>query len=67
MTAFNFPDTLLAAERTAWAAIQAGTLTTDQAAVVHDGIAAFAAESGLPRIEVEEALKRAVRWPAADG
>lgn len=59
----DFPEDLLAAERTAWAAIQAGTLTADQAAAVHAGVTAFAAEAGLERLDVEMGLKRAVRHP----
>lgn len=63
VSTFNFPDTLIAAERSAWAAIRAGQLTTDQAAAVQDGITAYAAEHKADRYEVEMALKRAVRHP----
>jgi hypothetical protein len=58
---FDFPDALLAAERTAWEALQAGRLTVDQAVAVQDGVTAYAAEAGLDRYTVEMALKRAVR------
>ncbi|GAB2717962.1 hypothetical protein [Streptomyces bullii] len=61
MTDFDFPADLLAAERDAWEAMQAGRLTVDQAVAVQDGITAYAAEAGLSRYEVEMALKRAVR------
>ncbi|MET9150102.1 hypothetical protein ABZX82_02290 [Streptomyces griseoflavus] len=63
MTTFDFPDSLLAAEREAWEAIQAGRLTVDQATAVQDGITAYAAEKGADRHAVEMALKEAVRHP----
>lgn len=63
--AINFPDDLIELERSAWAAIQAGTLTVDQALAVQQRITAFAAETGQARIDVEMALKRAVRHPEA--
>lgn len=64
----DFPDDLLALERAAWTAIQAGTLTVEQADAVQAGVTAFAEEAGLDRYTVEMALKRAVRWPeAAEG
>ena len=66
MSDFDFPENLLAAERTAWAAIQAGTLTVDQANAVQAGVTAYAAEAGLDRYTVEMALKRAVRHPAPE-
>ncbi|ARX81493.1 hypothetical protein SMD44_00891 [Streptomyces alboflavus] len=59
--AINFPDDLIELERSAWAAIQAGTLTVDTALAVQQRITAFAAETGQARIDVEMALKRAVR------
>ena len=67
MTTFDFPATLLAAERDAWAAIQAGRLTVAQADAVRQCVAEYAAEAGLGRLEVEMGLKRAVRHPAAEG
>ncbi|MFF7190852.1 hypothetical protein ACFZAR_37825 [Streptomyces sp. NPDC008222] len=68
MTAFDFPAKLLELERSAWAALQAGTLTADQAGAVQAGVTAFAAEAGVDRYEVEMGLKRAVRHPeAAEG
>ncbi|WP_432053778.1 hypothetical protein [Streptomyces sp. bgisy022] len=61
MSTFDFPDTLIAAERAAWSAIQAGTLTPDLADQVQAGITAYAVEGGHDRHTVEMALKRAVR------
>ncbi|NED31144.1 hypothetical protein [Streptomyces sp. SID8499] len=61
MSAIDFPDDLLALERAAWEAQQAGTLTADQAADVQIAVTKYAAEHGLDRYEVEMALKRAVR------
>lgn len=63
MSDYDFPDSLLAAERTAWEAIQAGRLTPEQAAAVQDGITAYAAEAGVDRYKAEMALKKAVRHP----
>ncbi|MFF9309864.1 hypothetical protein ACF1BS_03045 [Streptomyces sp. NPDC014748] len=63
MSAIDFPDDLLALERAAWEAQQAGTLTTAQAAAVQARVTEFAAEQGLDRYVVEMALKRAVRHP----
>jgi hypothetical protein len=60
----EFPDTLLELERSAWAAIQAGALTVDQARAVQESVSAYAAEAGLSRYDVEMALKRAVRHSA---
>lgn len=61
MSAIEFPTELLELERSAWAAIQVGTLTVDQAQAVHAGVVAFATEAGLARIDVEMGLKQAVR------
>jgi hypothetical protein len=60
---YDFPDDLLELERSAWAAIQAGTLTVDQADAVQARVTAFAKETGADRYKVEMALKRAVRHP----
>jgi hypothetical protein len=57
----DFPADLLELERSAWAAIQAGTLTTAQATAVQDAVTEYAAEGGHDRHEVEMALKKAVR------
>lgn len=61
MSDFDFPDDLLELERSAWAAIQAGTLTVDQANAVQAAVTAFAEETGADRYKVEMALKKAVR------
>jgi hypothetical protein len=61
VTDFDFPADLLDLERTAWAALQAGQLTVQQAAAVHDGIVAYAEQIGAGRHAVEMALKRVVR------
>jgi DNA-binding phage protein len=63
----DFPETLLAAECTAWEALQAGQLTVDQAVAVQDGVTAYAKDAGLDRHTVEMALKRAVRHGQATG
>ena len=61
MSDFDFPDSLLELERSAWAAIQAGTLTPEQADEVQQAITAYAAEHEADRYKVEMALKKAVR------
>lgn len=66
MATIDFPDTLIQLEHDAWTAIQAGTLTAEQAAAVQAAVTAFAAEHGIDRYEVEMALKRAVRHPEAE-
>ena len=63
MATFDFPDDLIELERTAWQEIQAGALTVDTAWAVHAAVTAFAEEAELPRIDVETALKKAVRHP----
>ncbi|MEV5011828.1 MULTISPECIES: hypothetical protein [unclassified Streptomyces] len=67
MATIDFPADLLALELTAWKAQQAGTLTTTQAAAVHEAIGAFAEQAQLPRLDVEMGLKQAVRHPQAEG
>ena len=64
--AIELPDDLIELERSAWAEIQAGALTVETAAAVQARITAVAAESGESRIDVEMALKRAVRHPEPD-
>lgn len=61
MSDIEFPDTLLDLERAAWASHQAGQMTVAQADAVQDAITAHAKAAGLPRVEVEMALKKAVR------
>jgi hypothetical protein len=62
----DFPDDLIELERSAWAEIQAGELTVPTALAVHEGIAAFAKQAQLPRLDVEMRLKKIVRHPAAE-
>lgn len=66
MSDFDFPDALLELERSAWAAIQAGTLTPEQADEVQQAITAYAAEHKVDRHAVEMALKKAVRHPETE-
>lgn len=67
MTDIDFPDDLLALERSAWEEIQARRLTVETAQAVHQAVAAFAEEAGLERLAVEMQLKRAVRHPEIVG
>lgn len=64
MADIDFPPDLLALERSAWAAIQAGELTVETARAVQDGINAFAEQAQLPRLDVEMGLKKVVRHAA---
>jgi len=66
VSTFDFPDALLELERSAWAAIQNGTLTPQQADEVQQAITAYAADGGHDRYRVEMALKRIVRHGAHD-
>jgi hypothetical protein len=59
--AIELPDELIELERSAWAEIQAGTLTVETARAVHEAVAAFAEQAGKPRLEVEMGLKKLVR------
>ncbi|WP_199546554.1 hypothetical protein [Streptomyces sp. N35] len=61
--AIELPDDLIAKERAAWAAIQAGTLNVETAAQVQAGITALAEATGESRYTIEQALKHAVRHP----
>lgn len=65
MATIDFPDDLLALERSAWEEIQAGRLTADTAAAVQAAVTAFAAEAGIDRYTVEMGVKRAVRHTEA--
>ncbi|MFF9118222.1 hypothetical protein ACF09Y_21930 [Streptomyces massasporeus] len=67
MSDIEFPDTLIAPERTAWEEHRAGRLTVATANAVQDAITAHAKAVGMPRVEVEMALKRAVRHAEAAG
>lgn len=66
MADIDFPPDLLALERSAWAAIQAGVLTVETARAVQDGINAFAEQAKLPRLDVEMGLKKVVRHAAVE-
>lgn len=61
MADIDFPDNLLALERSAWEEIQAGRLTPATAHAVQGAVTAYAAEAGLDRYTVEMGLKQAVR------
>lgn len=65
MATIEFPPNLIELERSAWAEIQAGTLTVETALAVHEAVTAFAEQAGMPRLDVEAGLKRAVRHPEA--
>lgn len=64
MSDFDFPDDLLQLERSCWEAIQAGTLTAEQAGETQAAVTAWAGEHGHDRYAVEMALKKAVRHEA---
>lgn len=66
MADIDFPDDLIELERSAWTAIQTRTLTPEQAAAVQERVTAFAEQAGLPRYDVEMAVKKAVRHPDAE-
>ncbi|MFF1569902.1 hypothetical protein ACFVY1_42000 [Streptomyces sp. NPDC058293] len=67
----EYPDDLIALERSAWEQIKAGTLTVKTALAVREGIDKFVAErkaagDEVRRIDVELGLKQLVRYePAA--
>lgn len=63
--AIELPDELIKLEQLAWDEIQAGTLTVETAAAVQAAITEHAKASGESRFEVEAALKKRVRNPAA--
>ena len=67
MSDIEFPDTLIALECAAWEEHQTGRLTVATANAVQDAITKHAEATGLPRVEVEMALKRAVRHGEAAG
>jgi hypothetical protein len=65
VASIEFPEDLIALARTSWAEIQRGELTLDTARAVHEAVVAFAAESGLRRMDVELGLKTLVRYETA--
>jgi hypothetical protein len=61
----EFPDDLIVLERAAWEEHRAGRLTVATANAVQDAITAHAKAVGMSRVEVEMALKKAVRHAGA--
>ncbi|MGW6484180.1 hypothetical protein ACWGDS_41195 [Streptomyces sp. NPDC055059] len=66
----EYPDDLIALERSAWEQIQAGTLTVGTARAVREGIDNFVAErkaagNEVRRMDIELGLKWLVRYKAA--
>ena len=61
----DFPPELIELERSAWTAIQEGTLTVETALAVHEAVAAYVARDDVDasRYDVEQKLKRYVRHP----
>lgn len=55
------PNELIELEKTAWAEIQKGRLTLETANKVQDALNEYAAEHGLSRRELEQAVKTAAR------
>ncbi|WP_133305498.1 hypothetical protein [Streptomyces sp. AcE210] len=61
----EYPDDLIALERSAWEQIQIGTLTVETALAVHEGMDVAkrkAAGDEVRRMDVELGLKRLVRY-----
>lgn len=69
MADIDFPEDLIALERSAWEEIQAGQLTVATAQAVHDAIGAYVARDDVDatRLDVEMGLKKIVRHPEAAG
>lgn len=65
MATIDFPEDLIALERTAWEEIQAGRLAVATATAVQARLTEFAAETGIDRYAAEMGLKKAVRHPEA--
>ncbi|MER5952378.1 hypothetical protein [Streptomyces sp. NPDC001893] len=71
MAETEYPDDLIALERSAWEQIQARMLTVETALAVREGIDKFVAErkaagNEVRRMDIELGLKRLVRYePAA--
>lgn len=59
----DLPDDLIALERAAWAEIQEHRLTVDTAAAVQGRIRELADGNPQRRLELEDAVKRFVRYP----
>ncbi|MFE2991153.1 hypothetical protein [Streptomyces sp. NPDC059262] len=70
MAETEYPDDLIALERSAWEQIQAGTLTVETALAVREGIDKFVAErkaagNEVRRMDIQLGLNRLVRYEAA--
>ncbi|WP_069743023.1 hypothetical protein [Streptomyces sp. EN23] len=63
MADIDIPEHLIALERTAWAEQQQGALTVATADAVQAAYREHAATAGVSRLELEMAVKRAVRHP----
>lgn len=61
MATIDFPEDLIALERSAWEEIQAGRLAVATATAVQARVTQFAQEAGVDRYTAEMGLKRAVR------
>jgi hypothetical protein len=57
------PNELVDLEKAAWAEVQEGRLTVETATAVQAAITEYAAEHGLSRNELEQAVKTAARHP----
>ena len=66
MATIEFPDDLIELERSAWAEIQAGTLSLNTARAVQEAVVAFAEQAGISRYDAEMGLKRIVRHPVTE-
>ncbi|MFG2475665.1 hypothetical protein [Streptomyces fagopyri] len=64
--AIDFPDYLIALERSAWEAIQRGELTVPTTQAAQEAVTVFAADGGHDRYAVEMALKKLVRHPEVE-
>ncbi|WP_282790961.1 hypothetical protein [Streptomyces sp. CC224B] len=67
MADIEIPDDLIELERSAWTAIQNGTLTVETAQKVQERITEVAAEAGQSRTAVEMQLKQLVRHSQPEG
>ncbi|WP_405944774.1 hypothetical protein [Streptomyces sp. NBC_00932] len=61
--ATDIPEDLIELERSAWAEIQEGRLTVETAAAVQARIRELADGNPQQRLRIEEAVKKAVRYP----
>ncbi|MET9923404.1 MULTISPECIES: hypothetical protein [unclassified Streptomyces] len=63
MADIDIPPHLIELEAAAWAEQQAGALTVASATAVQTAITEHAIAKGVPRYELEMAVKKAVRHP----